>query len=133
MLKKCFHTSIKVTDMIKGETVVVKTRSEQDSIIKRLLLDFVEIMNNIEVATTFFPESMLETVRNTALPILIANVYCLMLGPVKHLWLQESYMEPQLDFIRKQVKRVALHTCMDILDIAIIRHIGKHVKNYAIV
>jgi len=60
-----------------------------DDIIRRLLLDFVEIMSNVEYTTIFFPESMLEKIRSTSLPLFMANVYCLMDGPVT-LWTKKS-------------------------------------------
>jgi len=70
--------------------VIQRTRSEQDDIIRRLMLDYVEIMSNVEYTTVFFPEAMLETVRSTSLPLFMANVYCLMAGPVKTLWMKDS-------------------------------------------
>lgn len=90
MLKKNFNSSLKVSDMMVGTGVIQRTRSEQDDIIRRLLLDFVEIMSNVEYTTIYFPESMLETIRSTSLPLFMANVYCLMAGPVKTLWLKDS-------------------------------------------
>jgi hypothetical protein len=65
------------------------------------MLDFVEIMANVELTTTFFPESMLETVRSTSLPLFMANVYCLMAGPVKTLWMRESHIKAELNTLRK--------------------------------
>ena len=93
VLKKLFNSSLKVNDMINGDAVLQRTRAEQDDIIRRLLLDFVEIMTNLELTTTFFPASMLDTVRNTALPLFMANVYCLMRGYVKKEWLRESQIK----------------------------------------
>jgi len=101
MLKKNFNSSIKVSDMIMGAGVISRTRTEQDDIIRRLMLDFVEIMTNVELTTTFFPESMLETVRSTSLPLFMANVYCLMAGPVKALWMRESHIKAELNTLRK--------------------------------
>ena len=90
MLKRNFSSALKVSDIMVNAGVILRTRSEQDDIIRRLLLDFVEIMSNVEFTTTFFPEAMLETVRSTSLPLFMANVYCLMAGPVKELWIKES-------------------------------------------
>ena len=101
MLKKNFSTSLKVSDMMVDAGVIQRTRSEQDNIIRRLLLDFVEIMSNVEYTTTYFPESMLETIRSTSLPLFMANVYCLMAGPVKTLWLKDSHIASELNAIRK--------------------------------
>ena len=91
MLKKTFSTSLKINDMIRGDGIALqRTRSEQDDIIKRLMLDLIEIMANVELTTNYFPDNMLETVRNTSLPLFMANAYCLMIGPVKTMWLKDS-------------------------------------------
>lgn len=133
MFKKCFTTSLKIADMIRGDMIIERTRSEQDDIIKRIMLDFAEIMTNLELTTEFFPESMLETVRNTSLPLFCANVFCLMVGAVKNLWLKDSLIKEELEVIRKQVKRIAVKTCLIIVDISIVKCIGKHSISYAVV
>ena len=101
MLKKNFSSSSKVSDMIMGAGVILRTREEQDEIIRRLMLDFVEIMSNVDLTTVFFPESMLETLRNTSLPLFMANVFCLMAGPVKKLWMRDSLIKSELNTLRK--------------------------------
>ena len=55
MLKKTFATSLKISDMVAGDAVLQRIRSEQDDIIKRLLLDMIEIMANVELTTNYFP------------------------------------------------------------------------------
>ena len=97
------------------------------------MLDIVEIMSNVELTTTFFPESMLETVRSTSLPLFMANVYCLMAGPVKNLWMKDSHIRDELNTLRKQVQKVAIDTCLTIIDVAIIRHINQHSQHFAVV
>ena len=88
--------------MIVGDGVFInRTRSEQDEIIKRVMLDLVEIMANVELTTTYFPDDMLKTVRNTSLALFMANVYCLMIGPVKTLWLKDSTIKEELNAIRR--------------------------------
>lgn len=133
MFKRAFKSSVKITEMIKGEAMVERTRSEQDQIIKRIMLDYAEIMSHLELTTEFFPESMLETVRNTSLPLFCANVFCLMDGSVKRLWLKDSLIRDELEAIRKQVKRLAVKTCLIILDVSILKCIGKHSSSYAVV
>ena len=90
-------------------------------------------MSNVEYTTIFFPDAMLETVRSTSLPLFMANVYCLMAGPVKNLWLKDSMLWLELNALRKQVQKVAVETCLTLVDVAIIRHIGVHHKNNAVV
>ena len=133
MLKKNFSSSLKVSDMMVNAGVIQRTRSEQDDIIRRLLLDFVEIMANVEYTTIFFPEAMLETVRSTSLPLFMANVYCLMAGPVKNLWIKDSLIGDELNALRHQVQKVAVDTCLTLVDVAIIRSIGAHSQMYAVV
>lgn len=133
MLKKNFSASHKVSDMIMGAGVIMRSRAEQDDIIRRLMLDFVEIMTNVELTTIFFPESMLETLRSTSLPLFMANVFCLMAGPVKKLWMRDSHIKAELNTLRKQVQKVAIDTCLSLLDIAITRLIGVHSTHFAVV
>jgi hypothetical protein len=97
------------------------------------MLDFAEIMTNLELITSFFPEAMLETVRNTSLPLFCGNVFCLMVGPVKNLWLKDSLMKGELELIRKQVKKLAVQSCLTIIDVSIARCIGKHSISFAVV
>lgn len=92
-----------------------------------------EILTNIELTTTYFPDSMLETVRNTTLPLFMGNVYSLMIGPVKRLWLLRSHIEPELEVIRRSLKKLAIQSCITILDVAIVKCVGVHTKNYAVV
>jgi hypothetical protein len=75
---------------------------------------------------------MLETVRNTTLPIFMANVYSLMIGPGK-LWLKNSEHAKELEIIRKSLKTLALFSCITILDVTIVKCVGVHTKNYAVV
>lgn len=99
-LKRCFTAALRVSEMSRGELVIDKSQAEQDEIIKRLLLDLSELMTQIELTTTYFPESMIETVRNTTLPLFMGNVYSLMIGPVKSLWLPKSLIRNELETIR---------------------------------
>lgn len=90
-------------------------------------------MTNLDLTTTYFPEEMLETVRNTQLPLLLANVYSLMIGPVKQIWLANSTISGELETIRLTLKKLSIESCLKILDVAIIKCIGVHTKNFAVV
>ncbi len=118
--------------MISGDSILNRSKAEQDEIIKRLLLNLCEILTSLDITTRYFPESLLETVRNTSLPIYMGNVYCLMIGPVKKLWLKNSNNFEELDVIRRSLKKLAIESCLTILEVAIVRHVGVHVKNYAV-
>lgn len=132
-LKKCFNAALKVTDMFRGGSIINHSQLEKDNVSRRVLLDLCELLTNLEAITVFFPETMLETVRNTALPLFMSNVYSLMIGPVKTLWLPQVSNELELDTMRTSLKSLAIKTCTTILDVAIVRHVGVHVKNYAVV
>ena len=87
--------------MVAGDAVLQRTRTEQDDIIRRLLLDMIEIMANVELTTNYFPESLIDNIRNTSLPLFMANVYCLMVGPVKTLWHKDSQIKIELEAIQR--------------------------------
>jgi hypothetical protein len=55
-----------------------------------------------------------------------------MIGPVKKLWLKNSNNFEELDVIRRSLKKLAIESCLTILEVAIVRHVGVHVKNYAV-
>jgi hypothetical protein len=76
------------------------------------------------MTVTYFPEDMLDTLRSTILPLYMANVYCIMTGPAKKVWLKESGSKEQLESLRKSLKRLSLEVCITILDVAIVRHVG---------
>jgi len=97
-----------------------------------LLLDLCEILTHLELTTRYFPEIMLETVRNTSLPLFMGNVFSLMIGPAKKLWLKQSGNFNELEIIRRSLKKLAVESCLTILDVAIVRHVGVHAKNYAV-
>lgn len=91
-----------------------------------------EILSNIDLITNYFPDTVLESVRNTSLPLFMANMYSLMIGPVKH-WLTESLIRDELEIMRKSLKKLAIESCITILDVAIVKCIGVFHKNFALV
>ena len=46
MFKRIFKDALRTDQMIKGDTILQKSRSEQDEIILLLLRDAVEILSN---------------------------------------------------------------------------------------
>ena len=76
---------------------------------------------------------MLETVRNTALPLFMGNVYSLMVGPAKTTWLEKCGIKNELKIIRKNLKKLAVKSCCVILDVTICKHVGHFSKNHAMV
>lgn len=133
LLKKSFSASLRVTEMVNGDPLLERDREDQDEIIKRLLLDMSEILTNIELTTRYFPDLVLESVRNTALPLFMGNVYALMIGPVKNLWLKDSIIKDELNILRQSLKKTAIESCITILDVALVKCIGVFTKNAALV
>jgi hypothetical protein len=72
---------------------------------------------------------VLETLRNTALPLFMANVVAIMEGPAKKDWLHDSLIKDELEIIRKQLKGVALEVCLTILDVAVVKHVNVWTNN----
>ena len=92
-----------------------------------------ELLTNIDIVVRYFPDSMLETVRNTTLPLFMGNVYSLMIGPVKHLWLKTSVIKKELETIRISLKKLAVESCITLLDVTLVKCVGVHTPNYAVV
>ena len=40
---------------------------------------------------------------------------------------------PELEAIRKQVKKIAVDTCLEIVDVSIVKSIGVHVPHFAVI
>lgn len=131
-MKKCFNNSLKVTEMTNGDAVFAKSQKDQDETIKRLLFDFSDLLQNIELMTTYFPPEVLETLRNTPLPLFMGNVYSLMLGPCKK-WLTNSLIKDELEIIRKSLKKLAVESCAVLLDVALCQCVGIFTKNHALI
>src|SRR5438067_1092546 len=60
--KKAFKESLKVNQMLNGEWVYQKSKSEQEDVIIRVCEEFIEILNNFNLITTTFPDTMLEAI-----------------------------------------------------------------------
>jgi len=46
ILKRIFKDALRTDQMIKGDAILQKTRSEQDTIIYRLLKNLIEMLSN---------------------------------------------------------------------------------------
>ncbi len=63
----------------------------------------------------------------------MANVHCLMVGPVKKIWLENSENKKELEVIRKSLKKLAIESCIIILDVTIVKCVNVFTKNFAVV
>lgn len=79
LLKTKFKEYQKVQAMIKGDYINQIGFEEQKAIILNYLNDYVEILSNITLIVTHFPDFVLELMRGTNALIYLANTYCLTL------------------------------------------------------
>ncbi|CDW72771.1 UNKNOWN [Stylonychia lemnae] len=79
LIKKTFKEYSTIQAMIKGEHVKEMTHKELEAHILNYLTDYTEILSNINLITSTFPGSVLDTLRGTNSIIYLANSYCLTL------------------------------------------------------
>ena len=77
LIKKTFKEYHRIQTIIKGEYVKDMSNQELQEHIFKYLSDFVEILSNITLICTTFPEEVLETMRVANPIIYMANAYCL--------------------------------------------------------
>ena len=90
------------------------------------------MLTNVCLTTTYWPDVALESVRNTTLALFMGNVWCLMHTQVKK-WNSNSIIKQELEVIRKSLKKLAIESCITILDVAMVKCIGVFSKNFALV
>lgn len=77
LIKKTFKEYHRIQSIIKGEHIKEMTNQELQEQIFKYLTDFVEILSNITLICTTFPEEVLETLRVANPIIYMANAFCL--------------------------------------------------------
>ena len=87
VFKRIFRDALRTDQMLKGDAILQKTKSEQAHIIGLLLQDMVEILTNFQLITQHFGDSVLDAVSNTTFMVCLTNAYCLVRKIRKH-WLK---------------------------------------------
>ena len=133
--------------MIKGEYIREIRHDQQQQIILNYLNDYVEVLSNFTLISTYFPESVFEIIRGTNVMIFLANSYCVTLHLKKDI---TNIMGIRLPNIRKHdkktfdagylyaseiktVKQLCAQSCLKILDRVLLNNIGVHSKSFAVV
>jgi len=86
IMKRIFKDALRTDQMIKGDAILQKTRSEQDEIIFRLIKNLVEMLGNFSLIASHFGDLTMEQVSNTNFMVYITNSYCL-LRKARKFWL----------------------------------------------
>lgn len=135
ILKKVFKDALRTDQMIKGDAILQKTRSEQDEIILRLVHNLLEMLGNFQLITVHFGAQTIELIANTNFMVYIVNSYCL-LRKAEKFWMADCTSEKMKAGIHSSIK-IGTGLCIDslaqVIGQGILLRINQHTKNYAIV
>lgn len=85
VFKRIFKDAFRTDQMIKGDSILQKTKTEQDEKIMLLLYDLIELLSNFQLITGHFGEIILDLISNTNFMVYLTNAYCL-LRKIKKFW-----------------------------------------------
>jgi hypothetical protein len=88
IFKRIFKDALRIDQMICGDSILQKTRGEQDEIILRLIKNLIEILTNFQLITEHFGPGILGEISNTNFMVYLTNGYCLM-RKIKKYWLPD--------------------------------------------
>ena len=135
ILKRIFKDALRSDQMIRGDDIQQKTRTEQDEIIFRLVKNLIEMLTNFQLLSTHFGEVALETISNTNFLVCLTNSYCL-LRKIRKLWLpgcQSKEARISIDTGVSAGLKLCVLITSQVLAQGILEKINVHTKNYAIV
>lgn len=134
IMKRIFKDTLRTEQMLKGDAILQKTRSEQDEIIYRLVQNIIEMLGNFQLITHHFGELTMEQISNTNFMVYICNTYCI-LRKVKKFWLKDCQTEKIKAGI-ETTAQIGIKLCIDIMSdviAGILSRVGQHSKNFAMV
>ena len=85
VFKRIFKDALRTDQMIKGDSILQKTKTEQDEKVLLLLQDLIEILTNFQLITSDFGDIILDQVSNTNFMVYLTNAYCL-LRKIRKFW-----------------------------------------------
>lgn len=135
MFKRIFRDAQRTDQMIKGDTILQKSRSEQDEIILLLLQDAVEILSNFQLIVDHFGQSVLDQVSNTNFMVLLTNAYC-MARKIRKFWIggcQTKTAQEKAEYYIQNIIKLTIKVLAAVLRHGVLEKIGQHTKNYAVV
>ena len=103
IFKRIFKDALRIDQMICGDSILQKSRTEQDEIILRLIKNLIEILTNFQLITHHFGPTILSEVSNTNFMVYLTNGYCLM-RKIRKYWLVDCSM--------KETQQ-SINTCID--------------------
>jgi hypothetical protein len=135
IMKKIFKAALRTDQMIKGDAILQKTRSEQDEIILSLFHNLMEMLGNFYLITLHFGDLTMEQIANTNFMVYIVNSYCL-LRKAKKFWLDDCTDKKIKAGIESAIS-ISMNLCTQVLaqvvGQGIVNRINLHSKNYAMV
>lgn len=103
ILKRIFKDALRTDQMIKGDAILQKTRSEQDEIVLRLVQNLIEMLANFQLIADHFGEEVISLIANTNFFVYISNSYCL-LRKAKKFWLTDCSSKDMLQRILTNIQ-----------------------------
>ena len=85
IIKRIFKDAVRTDQMLKGDTILQASKTEQDEKVLLLAQDLLEILTNFQLVTQHFGEVVLDQVCNTNFLVYLTNAYCL-LRKIKKFW-----------------------------------------------
>lgn len=135
MFKRVFKDALRTDQMIRGDTILQKSRSEQDDIILLLLQDCLEILSNFQLIVQHFGQGVLDQVAQTNFMVLLTNAYC-MAKKIKKFWIgncQTKTTQQKGEFYLQNIIKLAIQALADVLKHGVLAKVNAHTKNYAVV
>ena len=135
IMKRIFKDALRTDQMVNGDVLLQKSRSEQDEVILRFMNNLLEMLTNFQLITNHFGDQAIEQVANTSFLVYVTNSYCL-LRKVGKMWTPGCQSKESSTRI-KQTVSIALKLCIqiasEVIGKGIVGKINVHSKNYAIV
>lgn len=135
IMKRTFKDALRTDQMIRGDAILQKTRSEQDEIILRLVHNLIEMLGNFSLITLHFGELTMEQIANTNFMVYLANSYC-MLRKINKYWLKDCTSDRMLAGIKTAIElgiKLCIEVTSQVIGQGIVERINQHSKNYAMV
>jgi hypothetical protein len=135
IIKRIFKDALRTDQMIKGDAILQKTRSEQDMIIYRLLKNLIEMLSNFQLIVLHFSDSTIEQVANTNFLVCLTNSFCL-LRKVRKFWIggcQSKEMRISIETCVSMGLKLCIQSTAHVLVKGVLSRINVHSKNFAIV
>ena len=103
--KRIFKDALRTDQMITGDTIVDKSRSEQLDIICLLMTDLLEMLTNFQLITAHFGPQVMVEVATVTFMVYLTNAYCLV-RKIRKTWLPVYGNETMVAVIQGHIDSV---------------------------